>query len=151
MKRFLTLTIALLAAATATHGAIYLHLDDLKGESTSARHAEWIEVFSVQMGAANPSNRVTLSSVMLRKRLDKSSPLLMRSCATGRHLPSAVLDVLRSGQAGIRYMRLKMQDVVVTSVQQSAGGDAPMETVSLNFAKVQWSYTEIAPDGRALR
>ena len=151
MKRFLTILILLLAAGWTTPAPIFMHIEGVKGEVNSARHSEWIEVFSVSMGAANPSNKVSLSEIVISKPLDKSTPKLMQHCAAGTHINTAVLDVLRSAETGLRYMRVKLTDVIVTGIQQGGGGDVPIDAISLSFAKAEWSYSEIAADGRALR
>jgi type VI protein secretion system component Hcp len=40
-------------------------------------------------------------------------------------------------------MSYKLQDVVVESLQHSGGGGgAPIESLSLAFAKVTWTYTD---------
>ena len=152
MKRFWTILALLLAGEWTTPAPIFMHVDDIKGEVQSERHSEWIEVFSVSMGAANPSNKVSLSEIAISKPLDKSTPKLVQYCASGTLVKTVFLDVLRSAATGIRYMRIKLTDVIITSVQQGgASGAVPTEGVSLSFAKAEWSYSEIAADGRALR
>jgi type VI protein secretion system component Hcp len=39
-------------------------------------------------------------------------------------------------------MSYKLDDVIVESVQQSGGGNAPTEALSLAFAKVTWTCTD---------
>ena len=55
-------------------------------------------------------------------------------------------------QIGLTRARIKMTDVLISSYQTSGSGagndDVPMESVSLNFTKVQYDYQEQGPDGK---
>jgi type VI secretion system secreted protein Hcp len=65
------------------------------------------------------------------------------ACRVGAAFPDAVLQ----NDAG----RYELKDVVITSCAVSGsggGGDRPMESLSLNYAKIQW-VTVPAPDPKA--
>ena len=70
----------------------------------------------------------------ITKELDKASPLLARACATGEHLKE--VDVALASKPGGFY---KLTDVVISSDMKSGGGSAPMETVSFNYQKIEWT------------
>jgi len=44
--------------------------------------------------------------------------------------------------SGARAFRLELTDVVVESAQQSGAADSLVDSVSLAFRKVKWTYTD---------
>jgi type VI secretion system secreted protein Hcp len=83
------------------------------------------------------------------KKLDKASPVLMIACATGQHFKSAILTVRKAGGQQQEYLKITMEDVMVSSYQVggSSGSPVPMDQVSINFSKLEMSYKEQKPDG----
>jgi len=100
--------------------------------------------------------------IIIRKRIDKSSPLLMKSSANGKQMPTVDLEFTKQDANGREqtYMVVKMQDVLISSYQTSGAGDGstrsggmktnrtgaaapssgqdrPMESLSLNFTKIE--------------
>ncbi len=82
-------------------------------------------------------------SVSLVKRTDKSSPLLSKAAATGRLVPAVQIDVPKTGGQG-PYLRYELKNVMVSSFRPGGGSSAgaPMESLSLNFAKIEFRYDE---------
>lgn len=66
------------------------------------------------------------------KEIDVASPKLYEACSTGKHFLSATVEM-----GGKQY---KLYDVVIASVQKSGGGERPMETISLNFTKIEMTH-----------
>jgi type VI secretion system secreted protein Hcp len=74
----------------------------------------------------------------------------MLRCANGQHIPEAVITLAKSGaDKPIDYLRITLTDVIVSSVASSgaAGGDAPTESISLNYGKIKFEYYRQNPDG----
>ena len=67
--------------------------------------------------------------------LDKASPVLMTKCATGEHIKEATLISRKAGKGQQEYLIIKMNDILVTSVQPSGSSEHPMESVSLQFVE----------------
>lgn len=65
----------------------------------------------------------------------------------GQHIPTAVITVRKAGKEQQDYLIFTMKDILVSSVSQSGGGDAPMEALSLNFSSLKISYHPQKPDG----
>jgi type VI secretion system secreted protein Hcp len=139
----------------------YLKLDaGFEGESTSRDHPDEIEIESWSWGASNPatlvsgggstSGKVSFQDISFTNATHKSSPLLMKACATGQHIKKAVLSVRKAGGSSFDYIKITMEDVLVSSFQQAGdtGGDSPSEQLSLNFAKIEFSYTTTKADGK---
>jgi type VI secretion system secreted protein Hcp len=76
--------------------------------------------------------------------LSKAGPALMVACASGRHLPSALLTLHKAGDKGIEFLKIKLSDCLVSSYQdggQSGDGDLPTDEFSLAFQKIDVMYT----------
>ena len=72
----------------------------------------------------------------------------MQACATGQHLKEATITFRKAGKGQQEFLIVKMNDVIITGVVQSApGSEAGSETVSLEFAKVDWEFKPQKPDG----
>ena len=129
---------------------IHLKLNGIKGESNSAQHNDEIEVESWTWGVASESapggggaGRARFTDLSFTHRVDRASPEVWKACATGRHISDAVLSVARIGVGTQNYLVVKMRDVRVTSValaDTAADALKPLESVSLAFAKVEYSY-----------
>jgi type VI protein secretion system component Hcp len=66
---------------------------------------------------------------VIMKEMDKASPKLFEACASGKHFPSVTVDM-----GGKQYT---LYDVVIASAQKSGGGPHPMETITLNYTKIE--------------
>ena len=138
---------------------IHLKLDGIKGESTDARHRDEIVVDSWTWGVANAAppagggggtGRPSFSDLSFTHRVDRASPLLWKACAAGTALREAVLSVARGTGSSPDYLQVTLRDVRVTAValaDAAADGQAPTETVSLAFAKVDYAYRAQRPNG----
>jgi type VI secretion system secreted protein Hcp len=141
-------------------GDIFARIGDIKGESQDARHKDEIDVISwswgvTQAGAPATSRggggagKATFSDLAFVHKLDKASPNLFKTCATGTHIPEAVMTARKAGGGQHEYLIVKMSDVLITSVQTLVSGGDVSETVALTFAKVELEYRPQRPDGSA--
>ena len=74
------------------------------------------------------------------------------ACATGQHLKKAVLYVRKAGGGQVEYLKVTLTDVLVSSYNvgsQEPKGPGEVESVTLNFAKIQQTYVPVNPDGSA--
>ncbi len=135
---------------------MFLKLEDkdLKGESKDKVHGGEIDVLSWSWGMANAGSahmgngagtgKVNIQDLSVTKFIDSSSSPLMLACCKGTHFPSALLTVRKAGgEAPVEYVKIKMDEVFITSVSTggSGGEDRLTENISLNFAKVHVDYT----------
>ena len=136
----------------------FLKIDGIPGESTDDKHKDWIEIQSFNFGMEQPSSatdssagggtteRVNLDDLSIVKHLDKASPKIYESCCNGKHLKDVTLELCRAGGDKVKYLEVKMEQVVISTAHpggNSAANDGfPTETVSFNFAKVKWTYTQ---------
>jgi type VI secretion system secreted protein Hcp len=138
---------------------IFAKLGDIKGESLDDKHKDEIEVLSISWGVSNSGSmghgsgggegKASFSDLSFMHTVDKASPVLLQNCATGVHIKEATITHRKSGKGQQEYLVIKMNDVIVTSVQQSgsSGGGDTTESVSIAFAKVSLEYKPQKPDG----
>ncbi len=138
----------------------FLKIDGIPGESTDAKHKDWIEVLSYgwtvrqdasvsaskSTGGARTSGRTDHSDFVMSKALDKASPKLFLHVCNGKHIPKVELHLNRATGDKQVYMKYVMEDCIVSSFQtggSAQGGDAvPTESISFNYGKITLTYTE---------
>jgi len=127
----------------------------IQGESQDKNHPGEIEIESFSWGVSNPatlgssgggagSGKASVSSLNFLGPLSKASPNLMLACATGKHIPQAVLTCRKAGgPTQVEFLKIKLSDVLVESYQESGniGGDFPEDSFSLFFVKIDFLYT----------
>jgi type VI secretion system secreted protein Hcp len=137
---------------------MFLKLDGIKGESKDSKHKDeiHIESFSWGMnqtgahgtGGGGGAGKVSVHDISVTKFLDKSTCDLLYHCAAGKHIPSGLITVRKAGDKPLEYLKIKLTDIIISSVQEAGhGGDLLSENVTLNFAKFKVEYQEQKPDG----
>lgn len=137
---------------------IFAKIGDIKGESQDDKHKDEIEVLSFSWGVTNAgvisagggggAGKATFQDLSIVHNIDKSSPLLMKACATGTHLKDAIITHRKAGKGQQEYLIFKLNDVIITGVTHGGGGGQPYsESVSLAFAKVDLEYKPHKADG----
>lgn len=137
---------------------IFAKLGDIKGESLDAKHKDEIEVLSFSWGLTNGgtissgggggAGKATFQDLAIVHKIDKASPRLMETCATGTHLKDATITHRKAGKGQQEFLIIKMNDVIVTAVTHGGTTEQPgSESVSLAFAKVDLEYRAQKPDG----
>lgn len=136
---------------TTGRAAAYLKLGDIKGESTDSRHEDWINILSMGGGAAVerdaatglPTGRRQHSPIKVTKPLDKSTPLLFGSSVDGKVIPIVRLEFLVMGDRPHAFkVLLENATVISYAMECSSPSSASVETFSLNFETIKWTYTE---------
>ena len=137
---------------------IFAKIGDIKGESVDVKHPGEIEVLSFSWGVTNTgtigsgggggAGRATFKDLSIVHNVDKATPRLLEACATGVHLKDATITQRKAGKGQQEYLIIKMSDVLITSVQPSAsGGEAGVESVTLQPWKIDLEYKPQKPDG----
>jgi type VI secretion system secreted protein Hcp len=140
---------------------MFLKIPGIKGESQDKTYKEQIDVLSwswgmsqsgtTHVGSGGGSGKVNVQDMTLTKYIDSSSPLLMLACCNGKHYDEALLVVRKAGENPVEYVKIKMKEVIVSSLSTggSGGEDRLTENVTLNFAQVAVDYTPQNPNGSA--
>jgi type VI secretion system secreted protein Hcp len=171
----LSKTLALVAPVTlltvsSSFGAsdYLLEIEGIKGESTDAKHKDWIEVLSFSWGASNSSaagsgggaGKASFQDMHFTMKVDKASPKLMLACATGQPIPTVKFIVSRADAATgetTDYYTVILSNVLVSSYKSSGPPQPPAgattvepltASLSLNYTKIKWDY--IAPDNEVI-
>lgn len=137
----------------------FLKIDGIDGESTDDKHKGELEVLAWSWGESQPGGhqfgsgggvgKVSMQDFNFSVVASKASPKLMIACATGSHVKEATLTCRKAGGEQQEYLKIKLSDLLVSSFQTSgsAGDNAPMDNVSLNYSKIEWEYKPQKPDG----
>jgi type VI secretion system secreted protein Hcp len=136
----------------------FLKLDGVKGESKDAKHKDEIQLESFSWGMSQQGSfatgsgggtgKVSFHDISISKLLDKASATLMLFCANGKHIPSGLVTFRKAGENPVEYLKIKLTDILVSSVQLGGSGEVPHENVSLNFSKVEFEYQAQGKDGK---
>jgi type VI secretion system secreted protein Hcp len=138
---------------------MFIKIDDIKGEANDAKHKGTIDVLSwswgvtqsgtTHMGGGGGSGKANVNDLTLTKYIDRASPVLLKICCSGKHIKTAVLTVRKAGDKPLEYLKITMEDAIVSSVSTggSGGSDRLTENVTLNFARVKMEYVPQKPDG----
>ena len=138
----------------------FLQVEGIGGESIDENHKGWIEVLSYSQGITQQiasavigpgrvGERCDHQDFSVVKTLDKASPKLALFCCTGQHIPEIKLELCRPEGEKTIFMEYKMKDAIVSSYDYGKpSGDVktseilPVEEVSFNYGKIEWTYTE---------
>lgn len=132
---------------------MFIKIAGIDGESEDGSHKGEIEVLSwnweisqksdMHSGSGGGSGKATVADLEFVHCVDKATPNLMKYCLTGKHINEAVLTIRKAGGTPLEYLKITMNDIVVTKVRPA--GSAKDETrvqevVCLSFSKVKEEY-----------
>jgi type VI secretion system secreted protein Hcp len=131
----------------------FLKIDGVEGESQDAKHKGEIDIASFDLGASqvgtggvgsgSGAGKVKFEDMVFVMKVDKSSPVLMLACATGRHFAKATFVARKAGGNQLEYLTITLTDVLVSGFQmqdQGEGDPIPITVVTLNFAEIDVEY-----------
>lgn len=137
----------------------FLKLDGISGDSADAKHKGEIDVLSFSFGETQAAGggaaggggagKVEMSDFSFVAGTSRASPQLFQHCAEGRHIKQGLLTLRRSGRAPQEYLKIKLQDVLVSAYsiggQESEGN--PTDAFSLSFTTISIDFAAQKPDG----
>jgi hypothetical protein len=103
---------------------VYLQLDGINGESSDKTHNGWIECESVvweisqprsatsSTGRGHTTERCFHKGIVIRKLSDLATPILLQTCAMGRTIPKAKIELLRADGNGARIKYFEGEKVL---------------------------------------
>jgi type VI secretion system secreted protein Hcp len=133
----------------------------VESESKDKSHGKEIDVLAWSWGLSNSGSthggggggagKVNVQDLSFTKYVDSSTPKLMLACCQGTHYDDATLVVRKAGGKPVEYIKVKMTEVLISSLSTggSGGEDRLTENVTLNFAKVTVDYVPQKDDGTA--
>ena len=137
-----------------------LELDGIKGESAQKGFEGQIEIQSwsfgvTQLGSSSQgtgagSGKASFQDIHFTTSASKASPNLFMACATGKHIPKAVLHMRKAGGKQEEYYTVTLTDVLVSSFQlggHDSAGALPTDQFAFNFSKIELAYKSQKADG----
>ena len=138
---------------------MFMKIDDIKGESVDKTHKGEIQVLawswgatqsgSTHIGTGGGAGKVNVQDLSFTKYVDKASTNLLQAVCTGKHFKAADLVVRKAGEHPLEYIKLHIEDILVSSVSTggSGGEDRLTENVTLNFGRFKIEYVAQKADG----
>ena len=126
---------------------------------------------SLSHGGGGGAGKVQMQDFHFVMDTSQASTALLLACATGKHIKEGILTVRKAGgEVHDEFWKWRFTDCIVSSYEiagdaspssatatpsptpvgaaASGGGTGvPTESVSLNFAKIEWTYQRRLPDG----
>jgi type VI secretion system secreted protein Hcp len=138
----------------------FLKIKGIDGEAEDAKHKNEIELESWSFGESNSgthaggtgggAGKVQMQDFHFVMKVNKASPKLFLACATGEHIPDALLTCRKAGKDQQEFLKYKFSDLMISSFQTggSAHGDVvPTDQISFNFTKIEVAYAAQKKDG----
>ncbi len=137
----------------------FLKIDGIEGESEDSKHKNEIEVMSWSWGESQTGShaggggggagKVSMNDFSFTMRVNKASPKLLLSCASGAHIKDALLICRKAGKDQQEYIKIKFTGLLISSFQTGgSGGDViPIDQIALNFTKIEYEYYPQKADG----
>lgn len=128
-----------------------LKLAGVDGESTHKDHKGEIDLLSWSWDARQESTAAAGTGSGKGKGIpgqfvfhhfyDKASPVLAKSCASGKHFADAIVTCRKAGEGQQDFLKVTLKQVLVTSVAPSAsGGGEISENVTLSYTDIEFEY-----------
>ncbi len=135
----------------------YLQIEGIPGEALDDKHKDWIELLSYSHQMDQPTSATRSSAggaaagrtvhhdFHVTKYIDKASPKIYEAVSKGTHIKKVKLEVCRAGGSQVKFLEVTMEEVLISSVAPASHGgkeDLPTESVSFNYGKIEWVYTQ---------
>jgi type VI secretion system secreted protein Hcp len=128
----------------------HIKFDGVEGEATHADHKGEIAVETWSHGVHNASKgaggghgrgKADPMDFTFVHSYDKSSPTLMKKCASGVHFKEVVLTSRKSGEGQKDFLKITMKEVFITSIVPSSDQSGEiMEAVAMSYASIDYGY-----------
>jgi len=139
---------------------IYMKFGDIAGEVTTEGYKDWIELNSFQYGVGRAvssgagggtreSSAPNISEIVVTKHFDKSSSKLYQNSVAGTFDTKVEIKMNTTTKNKTEtFLSFELSDCGISSYSLSSGGDAPMESLSLNFLKIMVTPTPLDKAGQ---
>ena len=99
---------------------MFMRVEGANGESKDSNHKEWTDIKSFAWGATQPGNMVSgggggvgkasFNDLQVLARIDKAAPSVLKNCASGKHLDSALLTCFEAGETPQKYLEITLTE-----------------------------------------
>lgn len=130
----------------------------IKGDSKVSAHADWITCDSLQLGVgrsisssggnvSRDTSNPSFSEVTISKSTDIASSDLFFQATSGKSLGKAEIHLVQTGGTDVKeqvFMKIELEEALISSYSMSSGGDRPSESFSINFTKISYQYDDFS-------
>ena len=139
--------------------AIYMKFGAIEGGVTTKGFEKWIEVTSFQYGVGRgvgspagggkrESSNPSVSEISVTKPQDVSSAALYQDALSGTFNTKVDVSFSSSSKDQVdTFLSYELTDCGVSGFSLSSGGDNPIESLSLNFAKIMMTPSPLDKAG----
>jgi type VI protein secretion system component Hcp len=123
----------------------------LNGGSVQPGHINQIDGFSYSQGATNTCGTCAQGSdISFLIALSPAAVSMRQLLFKGLHLQSVDVTYQEPGTSGtIDFYKMHMENVTITSYQESGSNETPTIAISLNPVRQAWQHTAKKSDGTA--
>jgi type VI secretion system secreted protein Hcp len=128
----------------------HIKFDGVEGEATHKDHKGEIEILSWSWEVSQPTakggggtgrGKAEAGSFIFAHNYDRSSPLLGKHCAAGKHFATAVLTARKAGEGQKDFLKVTLKEVFITGVKPSAVADGGItEEVRCAYKDIEFAY-----------
>lgn len=132
----------------AETGGLFIRIESpaIKGGATSEGYKEDIAIDYWSWGLSNVTEgQCAINEVIVNKRFDQSSPVLMTNCALGNEIGKIQIFNINTGEGGAKkvFYRIELRGAKVTSISLDKSGDGVI-TETISFAAKEY-FSEYEP------
>ena len=134
--------------------ALYMKYGDIKGAVTTDGFKDWIELNSFSWQASRhigtaargattrEHSEPNLSEVNVTKLTDVASPKLFLDAVAGKLDSKVTVKFTTTTKGKVEtFLTYEMENTGLSQYQLHSGGEAPSESLSLNFTKITETFT----------
>ena len=134
--------------------ALYMKYGDIKGAVTTDGFKDWIELNSFQWGASRhigtaargattrEHSEPSLSEITVTKLSDVASPKLFLDSVAGKLDSKVTIKFTTTTKGKVEtFLTYELENTGLSNYSMHSGGEAPMESLSLNYTKITETFT----------
>lgn len=140
---------------------IFMSIDEnseIKGDSTSKSHQDWIilesfgegsnVIFDDRTGGGSATGKVDFDGVTVRKGVDSSSPLLRRALTEGDYFTEVKIDIVKVCDANLytAYAITLTVSALSSLGMSSSDFGVPLESLVFDYSRIETMYTPVDQD-----
>jgi type VI secretion system secreted protein Hcp len=138
---------------------IYMKYGDVTGKVTQPDHKGWIELKNFRWGLSrsitttvgSPVDRVqkspSIGEIIVIKDADASSQSLMREALSKSAKQATIHFAVVADDDADVYLALDLTNTMISSYSHGSSGEYPIETLTLNFTKFEYNFTQTDQGG----
>ncbi len=132
---------------------MFMKISGVPGETQDQARRDWISLTGYKLGIGSTSTaagssraaigKTNFNDLIITKKIDKTSPVLMQKCALGENIPEVEIEITAAD--GKSFYRVVLSDVRISGVETASQCSPKCETteeVSLNYSKITWEHKD---------